>query len=280
MPSRCLWGWRRVPCRSRWTWILLASFILAGWIAAPARAVPPLVAGDVPPADRGTLETFAGFKYQDSGAIERQVPALEFAYGISSRQEITLELPYLSVSQPGAPTRSGIGDATIGTKYVILPESENAPGFALSLEIKLDNGDETKGLGSGARNAEARSRVEKTWGDFTEIANLGYTAVGEPEAGGQRQARNDVWFAAWAQYFALTGAMSLLADLYLETPEEPGGTNRIAADIGVKQDLSSGLQLRAALGKSVRNGNEGGPDLRAYVGLKTTTRIGAGEDAH
>jgi hypothetical protein len=246
-------------------------------MAGPARAVPPLVAGDVPPADRGTLETFAGFKYQDSGAIERQIPALEFAYGISGRQEITLELPFLSVSEPGVPTRSGLGDAAIGTKVVILPESETAPGIALSLEIKLDNGDERKGLGSGARNAGARSRVEKTWGDFTEIANLGYTVASEPEVGGQRQARNDVWFAAWAQYFALTSATSLLADLYLETSEEPGGRDRIAADIGFKHDLSDWLQLRAALGKSLRTGNEGGPDLRAYAGVKTTTRILAEE---
>src|SRR3989442_1388430 len=83
-----------------------------------AKAARPLVMGEVPPAEKGRVEIYLGTIYQRSGAIERQLPADELVLGVSKRQEVTVEIPYLSVSPADAPAKSGIGDITVGTKFM------------------------------------------------------------------------------------------------------------------------------------------------------------------
>ena len=255
--------------------LLVAVTILHGG-ARLALAVPPLVSGDVPTADRGTLETFLGLKYQESGAIEREIPFVEWVYGLTGRQELTVEGSYLSLSEPGAPTEAGFGDVTLGTKIVLWRETPAIPATAVSFEVKLANGDETKGLGSGATDYAALLRAEKNWGGFIGTANLGYTLVGEPRIAGQRRPRDNAVFAALAQSYPLTAATRLVSEEYLETAEEPGEPNRFAANLGFKHDLAPWLQLQAAIGKSLRAGNEGGPALRAYVGFHAVTVLAEG----
>jgi len=60
----------------------------------------------------------------------------------------------------------------------------------------------------------------------------------------------------------------LLSELYFVSREEPGEPNRLAANIGFKHKLRDNLTVHAPIGKSVRDGNRGGPDLRVYAGLK------------
>lgn len=73
--------------------------------------MPPLVAGDVPTADKGHVEWYLGSRYQKSGGIEREAPFSELVYGLSGRQEITFEIPYLFLDG-----EHGFGDAVVGTK--------------------------------------------------------------------------------------------------------------------------------------------------------------------
>jgi hypothetical protein len=237
-------------------------------LGTPARAVPPLVAGDVPTADKCQVEIFLGARYQKSGTIERQIPADEFVVGISRWQELTFELPYLSVSPSQGSSRNGFGDAVIGTKAMFLKETKNRPGMALSLEAKLDNADAQKGLGSGAVDYDIRWRTQKERGWFTGSWNLGYTFVGEPTVNGARQARRDVWFGAFAQEYKVAPRTRLLSEVYWENSDAPGEPSRFAGDIGCKHDFSPALQLQAAIGKSLRQGNLGGPELRIHAGVK------------
>src|SRR5438552_145023 len=88
--------------------------------ALPLNAVPPLVSGDVPTAEKESFELYLGVLYEsEETSRTRQFPADELVYGISDRQEITLELPYLS--QDG---QHGFGDVVVGTKYMILKETK------------------------------------------------------------------------------------------------------------------------------------------------------------
>ncbi len=226
-------------------------------------AVPPLVAGDVPTAEKGHVELYVGTRYQKTGSIERQLPFTEIVYGISARQEVTFEIPYLSDSG-----QNGFGDGVLGTKYLFIPETDKRPGIAGSFEAKLDNGSQIKGLGTGAIDYDLRMRAQKTWGWFTGIVNLGYTFIGEPKVSGVRQERNGVFFSAFAQEYALNAKTSLLSEVYWKTSEEPGTPDRLAADIGFKHSLLQNLTVHGAVGKSLREGNRGGPKLRVYAGMK------------
>lgn len=246
---------------------LSAGTYLIGGLGV-ARAIPPIVASDVPTADKGLVEIFLGTRYQETGKIERQVPFNELVVGISRWQELTFEMPYLSVSPSKGLSENGFGDAVVGSKVMFLRENAKHPGMAVSFEAKLDNASEPKGLGSGAVDYDVRWRVQKEWGWFTGLWNLGYTFVGEPTVNGTRQDRRDVWFGAFAQEYKVAPQTKLLSEVYWKNSDTPGEPSRFAGDIGFKHNFYPWMQLQAAVGKSLRDGNLGGPKLRVYAGVK------------
>ncbi len=228
-----------------------------------AEAIPPLVAGDVPTAEKNHVEWFIGTRYQEADLIERQVPFTEVVYGISEKQELTFEIPYVFVGDA-----QGFGDAVLGTKYQFISEMEKRPGLAGSFEWKLTNGSQSAGLGTGGMEYNVLFRIQKTWGAVTGLVNVGYTVVGEPERNGVRLARRNVWFTAFAQEVEVTPKTHILSELYWKANDEPGQPDRLAADIGLKHHLLPPLTVHAAIGKSVREGGLGGPALRVYAGVK------------
>ena len=236
-------------------------FVVSGGVRL--HAVPPLVSGDVPTADKGTFELYSGMRYQsENDSVNRQLPTSELVYGISDRQEITFEIPYLS--QQG---ERGFGDAVVGTKYIFIKEAKALPDIAGSFELKLPTGSTSRGLGGGAFGYDLRLRTQKTWGWFTVIGNVGYTVLGEPKFGGASGQRDGLWFASFMQKWRVADKTSLLSEIYLETSEESGEPNRFAANVGFDTEIAHHLTFQAAVGKSLRADNRGGPDLRVYLGL-------------
>lgn len=238
-------------------------------LSRPAHAVPPLVAGDVPTADKDHVELYSGARYQnDAGGIERQLPFTEIVYGLSSRQELTFEIPYLSLTPGQGAAARGFGDAVLGTKALVLHEAPWLPGAALSFETKIDNASRERGLGSAAFDYDVRLRSQKTWGWFTGLWNFGRTFVGAPRVDGVVQEKRDIWFGAFAQQYDVTKRAALLTELYWRNSDTPGEANRLASDVGFKFNATPHLQLHGSAGKSIREGNLGGPHLRVYAGLK------------
>ena len=99
------------------------------------------------------------------------------------------------------------------------------------------------------------------------MGNIGYTVVGEPEMHGVTQSRKNVLFTSAVLEYEVSAEIRLLSEVYLETSEEPGQPNRLAANLGIEREVSHNLTLQAAIGKSLREGNVGGPGLRFYAGL-------------
>jgi hypothetical protein len=243
----------------------LLTVVLLLTFAPRCFAVPPLVTGDVPTADKQTFEWYLGARYQESETRnpERLLPFTELVYGLTERQELTFEFAGLSHDH-----EYGINDAVIGTKFRFLKETERRPGVAGSFELKLPTGDKDRGLGSGEFDYDLRLRTQKTWAWFTAMGNVGYTFVTDPEFGGVRQNTENVWLLAFAQEWQVAKRIKLLSELYFVSREAPGDANRLAANIGFKHKLLDNLSVHAAIGKSVRDGNRGGPDVRVYVGFK------------
>jgi hypothetical protein len=247
---------------------MVRGVIVCVLLVASARhlyAPPPLVTGDVPTADKLRFELYSGFHYEESesGEPERQIPFTEIVYGLSDRQEINFEVAYLSQQR-----EHGFGDAVIGTKYQFFKETETLPGIAGSFELKLPTGSERKGLGTGEFDYDLRLRAQKTWGWFTAIGNAGYTFVTDPEFGGIKTALEDVWLFTFAQEYQIAKNTSLLSEIYFVSREESGEPNRVAANIGFRQKILEDLSIHGSIGKSLREANRGGPDIRAYVGFK------------
>lgn len=232
--------------------------------AAIASAVPPLVIGDVPTADPGTVELYAGVNRVSAGGVEWAVPATELVVGISTWQELTVEVPYQVVNDG-----RGLGDLVLGTKLQLLPEAAGRPGLAGSVEWKLANGDQAVGVGSGSMGLGFLARAQKTWGWATLIANAGYTLVGTPKVAGVTVPVRDTGFLGLGEAAALRDGLSLVADLYWRSPDAPGAPARLAGDVGLTCVVADHLALQGAIGTSLRADSLGGPRLRAYLGLKT-----------
>jgi hypothetical protein len=234
-------------------------------VAPRCFAPPPLVTGDVPTAGKETFEWYVGARYQESasGKPSRLLPFTELVYGVTDRQELTFEIAGLSVDH-----EYGISDAVIGKKFVFLKETERWPGIAGSFELKLPTGDESRGLGSGEFDYDLRARTQKTWSWFTAIGNVGYTFVTDPESGGVTISTENVWLLSFAQEYQVAKKTKLLSEIYFVSREAPGDPNRLAANFGFKHKLRDNFTIHAAIGKSIREGNRGGPDVRVYVGVK------------
>jgi hypothetical protein len=228
-------------------------------------APPPLVTGDVPTAEKGRFEWYMGARYQESesGQPARLMPFTELVYGLSDRQELTFQTAGLSKDG-----HYGLSDSVLGTKFVFFRDTARRPSIAGSFELKLPTGDELRGLGSGEFDYELRLRGQKTWGWFTAIGNGGYTFVTDPEFGGVTTSTENVWLLTFGQEYQFARRTKLLSEIYFASREEPAGPNRLAANVGFKHKLFDNLTVHAAVGKSVREGNRGGPDLRVYAGLK------------
>jgi hypothetical protein len=92
--------------------------------------------------------------------------------------------------------------------------------------------------------------------------------VGEPTVQGVTEERKNVWFASFAQEYEVTKRTKLLSEIYLETADEPGTPNRLAADVGLEYKIREDLKVHGTIGKSLRERNQGGPDLRVYIGFE------------
>ena len=228
-------------------------------------ATPPLVTGDVPTADKESFELYVGTRYvqSDSGSIERQIPTTELVYGIMDRWEATLAVPYVYTGG-----QHGLGDIELESKVLLLSETSLRPGLALSGNIKFDNGNASDGLGSGGNEYELRLRSQKTFGWFTPIVNFGYTIVPDVEIGGINYARQNTWRASFAQEYAVGKTTTLLSEIYWNTSDSASGPDRFAGNVGFKQKITSNFRVHAAVGTSLRDHSEGGPELRVYVGFK------------
>jgi hypothetical protein len=246
----------KAPARA----LLVSGLVLKAGIGL---AIPPLVMGDVPTANRGEIELYVGALYQKDGTVEREVPFTEIVLGVSTWQEITLEVPY--VSQEG---QQGFGDAVLGTKLLLLRETAGRPALAGSFEVKLATGNQVKGLGTGAMEYGLLLRSQKTWGRFTPMANLGYTIVNDPRQDGVTQARRNVGFAALGVEIGVTEAFHPLAEIYWRSSDTPSGPARVSADIGFKYAVMRHLSVHSAVGTSLRPESLGGPQIRVYGGLK------------
>lgn len=243
--------------------VLAIALLAAG--ANRLYAPPPLVTGDVPTADKGRFEWYVGAQYEESqtGNPERLLPFTELVYGLSDRQELNFETSGLSLDG-----HYGLSDSVLGTKFVFLKETDRIPGIAGSFELKLPTGDESRGLGSGEFDYDLRLRGQKTWGWFTAIGNVGYTFVTDPEFGGVTVSMENVWLLSFAQEYQVAGRTKLFSEIYYVSREEPGAPNRLAANIAFEHKVLDSLSVHAAVGKSIREGNRGGPDVRVYAGLK------------
>ena len=243
----------------RWA---IACVLLA--TAGPLMAIPPLVSGDVPTAPDGTYELFVGYVFRESEQITvSAVPFWELVYGLTKRQELTIEWPLIRLEGPDRSTL-GLSDVVLGTKVRFLGKPEKDTGWSASLEVKLPTGDTSRGLSSGKTDVNLRTRFGWEIGSEVIYFNLGYTWIGEPEG----VQVDNVWFYSGVWDHPVRKNLRLLVEIYGATSDDPDGPSLLAATIGTKWRVFPKQQFQFSIGRSLRSDAGGGPRLRLYLGWR------------
>jgi hypothetical protein len=125
-------------------------------------------------------------------------------------------------STPTRNTAGGIGDVIAGLTYSYDPgQSAFLPFVDLTFKVKLPTADEEKGLGTGAFDYILQADIDKTFGNFTPLARIGYRWNGDLEVGRTKLVLNDVIFASLGGQYQVTPAISLGATVdYYEAASE------------------------------------------------------------
>lgn len=86
------------------------------------------------------------------------------------------------IKKSGASNRSsqsGWGDIVTTATYTVYEGDKTMPAIDITGKVKFGTADETKGLGTGENDYSAQVDIYKSFGDFTALASLGYTAYGD-----------------------------------------------------------------------------------------------------
>lgn len=100
-------------------------------------------------------------------------------YGTGERFEVSAEFPYSFVKPEGGGTVKGSADINLAFKTLLLPEKDSTPAILFKTVLKLSNGDENNGLGSGDTDIGFTGVLSKNLSPFVFHANLGYTLTGK-----------------------------------------------------------------------------------------------------
>ncbi|MBN3039422.1 MAG: transporter [Candidatus Omnitrophica bacterium] len=189
--------------------IFLIIFVV--FLPVVCLAARPLSTDDAGTVEKGHFEAEAGFEYVDDADDEYNL-GFCMKYGLFSRLDIGVEVPYHFIEVSNGDDVDGIGDVSISAKLNVLEEKENIPALAISYSFKTETGDEEKGLSSGEVDHAINAILTKELGKVVGHLNLGYTYVGLAE-----DENDDVFSYAIALEYPVNERLNLVGELTGET---------------------------------------------------------------
>lgn len=227
----------------------LLAVILAIALPGVCLAARPLSSDDAGTVEQGHLEIEAGYEYADDTDDEYNL-GFCLKYGLFSRLDVGVEVPYHFIDVAEDEDVDGIGDVVLGTKLGILEEKEGFPAFSVSYSLKTESGDEEKGLSSGEIDHSINAILSKELGKAVGHLNLGYTYLGLPD-----DENDDIFTYGLALEFPLNDRFTIVGELTGETnfdddfDDNPfsglAGFNYALSDI-VRVDLGFGWGISEA----------------------------------
>lgn len=252
--------------------VLKKGFILASMLillsSGEILAYRPLGTEDAGVAGKGVAQAEVSWDYLKWGNDEvknENVFLLVPIYGLTENLELSVEIPYLVHNLKIGDSEEGIGDINLVAKYLLIKEGEKTPAFVVKGVVKMDNGDEDKGLGSGDKDYSIFAAASKTLGEVTLHGMFGYTWVGDKE---DKNLRDITLFGIAADY-ALTETFHILAEINGNkhpdrTAEEDDPRSALA---GITYKVSDHLTLDAAYRWGL---SDSVPDWSTTVGASIT----------
>jgi len=153
----------------------------------------------------------------DKTVCKEEYLNLSVTYGLADNLEAGFTVPYKFLNDSYTGKANGFSDIDFYSKYRFREEGGYIPSYALSLDLKTDNANDQKGLGSGKKDWSINNIFTKTFGNKVFDLNLGYTFVGGKAS--------DIVFYSFDFEYSFTEKFSLCNEVYGEKTNA-GGFNK------------------------------------------------------
>ncbi len=247
---------------------ILALAAALGLLSRAAKAGRPLTVDDAEPVAPGFLEVEAGTTFFKNGSSRHWHFPVGLAAGVWPGCEISVATGGQLREQDDEFSHdrafSGVHDLVLGSK-VKLPFPAKWPlQHALAGAVKFPTGHRREGLSSGEFDFDLTWILFAPVGDKSSIHfNGGFTWSGNPPD----ERLSDLAHYGLAFDYQLSKRCQLVAEVYADTPVNPGDETVVLANGGLRWQLTSSLSLDTAVGFGVHGES---PDLFATIGVTWT----------
>ncbi len=197
------------------------------------------------------------------------ITTLVLQHGITDRLQLGLVAPFVWRHFEYRPRgiqehERGLGDVVLTSKYALLQETENFPGFALGLGLKLPTGEEDRKLGTGEFDASLFAACSKRTGDVSFHGSLQYIATGGSRDDLGPRA-DDKFICAGAVLWHCSRRVTFLGELARFDWGDVGSS--VGFTPGVLWSVSDSLSVRGGVTIPLHTDMPFGYDIRPTLGL-------------
>jgi len=194
--------------------VIVIKLWALGYWPNPSYAARPLATEDAGVAGKGAFQIEVSEDYAKQDNNDKAYTFLFVPiYGLTERIELSAEFPYVLIRPKEGDKEEGLSDINLVLKTLIIPEGKIKPAFLLKTQVKLSNGDEKRGLGSGDKDVGFVGVTTKILRPFTIHANFGYTFVGRKTDGSLK----DYILYGIACEYSLNKKIKIAGELYGES---------------------------------------------------------------
>lgn len=186
-----------------------------GETKSEASFVEPILTEETMPNEPGELTLRVSNDYRKLGSESIvTLPEIQLFYGLAERLGAELNAP-LAHHRGGGHTTHGLGDTSLGLKYLVLEHSSNWPAVVVGLEAGFPTGDVNRRLGEGALELEPFVALLKDFQRFSLQGNFGWSTE-------LNRDRDDRFTYNWALAVPLVGRkVHLMAEINGDWGREP-----------------------------------------------------------
>ena len=250
-------SWRRLIRSS-----LLSFGFCISLATVRAQGGPPMITDDPGTPGDGQWELNTAFTTEHRAAARSfESPLLDLNYGVGERLQLKYEVAWVRL-RDDLGTHAGFGNSLAGIKWRFYDAGETAWQASAYPQVEFNNPGsraDVRGLADHGTSFLLPFQVRRDFGSFAFNADLGCVWH---RAGGTE------WFGGVVLGREVAHGTELAVELHAET----GGRFQqaaLAANVGLRHDLSEHCTLLVSLGRELHNARDARATLLVYLGLQT-----------